>query len=107
MARVLRLLAGRVKAEQIGYEALLSALPVKREDWKLSQVWKWLVSRMGFKGAPMAELQQVLPAQFRAQVKRLLDELRTEGRIHTQGERRRSKWLIGADDQSKPFAFEP
>lgn len=43
-------------------------------------------------GSPMAELQEVLPGQSRAQIKRLLDELRREGRVRLEGERRWARW---------------
>ncbi len=45
-------------------------------------------------GSPMAELQQVLPNRSRAQVKRLLDELRREGLVNLQGNRRGSRWFV-------------
>ena len=44
-------------------------------------------------GCPMAELQEVLPGQSRAQIKRLLDELREEGRARLEGERRWARWF--------------
>lgn len=44
-------------------------------------------------GCPMSELQQVLPAQSRDQLKRLLDDLRREGRVRLVGQRRGSRWL--------------
>ncbi len=43
-------------------------------------------------GIPMAELQQVLPGQSRAQIKRLLEELRQEGRARLEGSRRWARW---------------
>ncbi len=46
-------------------------------------------------GAPMSELLQVLPAQSRAQVKRLMLELETEGRAHMKGRLRGSRWHGG------------
>jgi ATP-dependent DNA helicase RecG len=46
-------------------------------------------------GAPMSELVQVLPAQSRAQVKRLMLELETEGRAHMKGRLRGSRWHGG------------
>jgi ATP-dependent DNA helicase RecG len=45
------------------------------------------------KGSPLSELQQVLPALSRDQLKRLLDELHREGRVRLVGERRGAKWL--------------
>jgi len=46
----------------------------------------------GTGGATMADLLQVLPALSRAHLKRLLDELRTEGRAHLTGEKRGARW---------------
>lgn len=43
-------------------------------------------------GCPMSELQQVLPGQSRAQIKRLLDELKREGRARLEGIRRWARW---------------
>jgi ATP-dependent DNA helicase RecG len=46
----------------------------------------------GDAGCPVSELQQVLPAQSRDQLKRLLGELRHEGRARLVGERRGARW---------------
>jgi len=43
-------------------------------------------------GCPMRELQEVLPGQSRDQIKRLLDELRQEGRVRLEGVRRWARW---------------
>jgi len=51
----------------------------------------------GSAGCPMAELQQVLPGQSRAQIKRLLDELRREGRARLDGTRRWARWYPGSE----------
>ena len=48
-------------------------------------------------GSPMAELQEVLPGQSRVQIKRLLDELRTEGGARLEGVRRWARWYPGGD----------
>ena len=48
----------------------------------------------GDAGCPISELQQVLPAQSRDQLKRLLSELRREGRIRLAGERRGARWRV-------------
>ena len=47
----------------------------------------------GVTGSRMDELQQVLPSESRAQLKRLLDELRKERRVRLQGERRGARWF--------------
>ncbi|MFM8717754.1 MAG: hypothetical protein ACKOF3_13370, partial [Spartobacteria bacterium] len=53
----------------------------------------------GTGGAPMADLLQVLPALSRAHLKRLLDELRTEGRAHLTGEKRGARWSFPKNRQ--------
>ncbi|MDZ4722310.1 MAG: ATP-binding protein [candidate division Zixibacteria bacterium] len=45
-------------------------------------------------GCQMAELQEVLPALSRAAIRRLLDELRRDGRVKLVGERRWARWYI-------------
>jgi ATP-dependent DNA helicase RecG len=47
-------------------------------------------------GAPLGELQQVLPALSRGQIQGLLRELREEGRIRVEGERRWARWFPAA-----------
>lgn len=57
----------------------------------------------GSVGCPMSELQQVLPGQSRAQIKRLLDELRQEGRVRLEGVRRWANWFyVGEAKSSVP-----
>jgi ATP-dependent DNA helicase RecG len=46
----------------------------------------------GDEGCPISELQQVLPAQSRDYMKRLLSELRLEGHVRLGGQRRGAKW---------------
>jgi ATP-dependent DNA helicase RecG len=48
----------------------------------------------GDAGCPISELQQVLPAQSRDQLKRLLSELRREGRVQLAGEHRGARWRV-------------
>jgi ATP-dependent DNA helicase RecG len=45
-------------------------------------------------GAPLSELEQVLPALSESNVQRLLSELREEGRIFLKGKRRWARWFI-------------
>ncbi|MDP3937099.1 MAG: hypothetical protein Q8R92_03080 [Deltaproteobacteria bacterium] len=52
----------------------------------------------GHAGCPLSELQQVLPAQSRDQLKRLLAELRREGRVRLVGLRRGARWLAGGGE---------
>lgn len=44
-------------------------------------------------GAPFCELQQVLPAHSRNQIKTLLITLRAEGKIRAEGTRRSARWF--------------
>lgn len=53
------------------------------------------VRESGPEGAKMEELQQVLPSKSRDQIKRMLVELRHEGRVFTSGERRGASWFAG------------
>ena len=45
-------------------------------------------------GSPISELGQVLPALSRKAVRRLLEELRDEGRVCLIGEKRGSRWML-------------
>jgi len=55
-------------------------------------LWKHIRSRSP-QGCAMAELQQVLPALNRVMIKRLLDELKREGKIRLESKRRWSRWF--------------
>lgn len=44
-------------------------------------------------GCPMSELQQVLPTKSREQIKKLLYDLRDEGEVYVEGQRRWAKWF--------------
>jgi len=48
----------------------------------------------GDHGSPMSELQQVVPALSREQVKGILDELRREDRVRLVGARRWARWVV-------------
>ena len=54
----------------------------------------------------MEELTQVLPSKSRDQVKRLLQELRLEGRVHARGTRRGARWNAGPP-LSGPLGDQP
>ncbi len=53
------------------------------------------LSKQGSSGAPLAELRQVLPALPASAVQTLLAELREEGRVALDGNRRWARWRIG------------
>jgi ATP-dependent DNA helicase RecG len=55
---------------------------------------------VGKSGSPISELQQVLPSVSRSHLKRLLDEMRSEGAVTLRGERRWARWV--AVDSSAP-----
>jgi ATP-dependent DNA helicase RecG len=48
-------------------------------------------------GSRMKELQQVLPAKSDHQIRRLLHELRSEGRAHKAGKKRGTRWYSGPE----------
>ena len=50
-------------------------------------------------GAAMKEFEEVLPALSRRQILSLLQQLRAEGRIHPEGERRGAHWKPGAEEK--------
>jgi ATP-dependent DNA helicase RecG len=50
-------------------------------------------------GAAMKEFEEVLPALSRRQILGLLQELRGEGKIHPEGERRGARWRPGAEEE--------
>ena len=50
-------------------------------------------------GAAMKEFEEVLPALSRRQIIGLLQELRGEGKIHPEGERRGARWRLGAEEK--------
>ncbi|HQX49229.1 MAG TPA: hypothetical protein PLY87_19820 [Planctomycetaceae bacterium] len=45
----------------------------------------------------MTDLEALLPGIDRKDVKKLMDELRDEGRVHIRGERRWARWYPGPD----------
>ena len=55
------------------------------------------LSKQGAQGAPLAELRQVLPALPESAVRDLLGELRTEGKLMLQGQRRWARWHVSGD----------
>ena len=54
------------------------------------------LTKQGVQGAPLSELRQVLPTLPASTVQNLLKELRTQGKLELQGERRWARWLISA-----------
>jgi ATP-dependent DNA helicase RecG len=53
------------------------------------------IQESGDRGASMKEFEEVLPALSRRQIKVLIQELRNEGKIRSEGERRGAKWHPG------------
>ncbi len=45
-------------------------------------------------GSPISELNQVLPADSRAEVRRLLVELQASGQVELRGLRRSARWHL-------------
>jgi len=52
----------------------------------------------GVAGCPISELEEVLPARSREQIKRLLRQMREEGRVRLVGERRGARWVVSGED---------
>lgn len=52
------------------------------------------IRKNGDQGTPFRELQQVLPAHSRGQIRTLLRELRQENRIYCEGHTSAAKWFI-------------
>jgi hypothetical protein len=50
-------------------------------------------------GAAMKEFEEVLPSLSRRQILGILQELRSEGKIHPEGQRRGARWKLGAEGQ--------
>lgn len=48
----------------------------------------------GSTGAPISEIQLVLPSRSRNQLRRLLSDLREEGKIRLEGEKRGARWVM-------------
>jgi hypothetical protein len=51
------------------------------------------LQEQGDAGAPLSELQQVLPSDSKRAIQRLLDELRRAKRIELKGQRRWARWV--------------
>jgi len=58
------------------------------------------LERAGAEGVALAELQEVLPGLSRSQVQGLLRELREEGRIRVEGQRRWARWFAQGPAQT-------
>jgi len=56
------------------------------------------LQQIGTEGCAVAELQQVLPAASRGRLRRLLRELRSEGRATLVGLRRGAKWMASQQE---------
>ena len=56
----------------------------------------------GIAGSPLSELRQVLPSESESGVQRLLDELRSEGRVMLRGQKRWARWVIAASKAQNP-----
>lgn len=54
------------------------------------------LSSQGQEGAPLAELRQVLPALPSSAVQSLMNEMRKEGSVFLDGQRRWAKWKLSA-----------
>ncbi len=55
----------------------------------------------GGEGTPLSELRQVLLSESESGVQRLLNDLRSEGRIFLRGARRWARWVIAKADKAQ------
>jgi ATP-dependent DNA helicase RecG len=60
------------------------------------------LSNQGLEGAPLAELRQVLPALPSSAVQSLMNELRKDGTVFLDGQRRWAKWKLSEHRVFKP-----
>jgi ATP-dependent DNA helicase RecG len=56
----------------------------------------------GTAGAPLSELRQVLPSESESGIQRLLDELRSEGRVQLRGQKRWARWVFAEAKARNP-----
>ena len=59
------------------------------------------IADSGVRGAPMGELLQVLPSLSREQVKGLMKELASEGKVNVEGVTRAARWYASAETTGK------
>lgn len=60
------------------------------------------LTNCGFTGAPISDLEQVLPAQSRTNIRRMHTELRDENKVKLVGSKSSSRWLIHPDPPDEP-----
>jgi ATP-dependent DNA helicase RecG len=54
-------------------------------------------------GSPMRDLMEAMPALDRFAINSLLDELRSDGKVHTRGMRRAARWFAGPYEEELPL----
>lgn len=67
----------------------------QNEDYK--EILESRIEEHAVDGCPLRELVKLLADLSRDQIRRLMDELRAEGRIHPQGEKRGARWFPGPE----------
>jgi ATP-dependent DNA helicase RecG len=59
------------------------------------------LEQTGKPGAPLSELWQVLPHLSRDQIRTIVKRLRQDGKIHSKGKTKSSRWFIGSNDSDE------
>jgi len=68
-----------------------------RENEVRKEILERYLAERAVDGCSMSDLKVQVPVLNRKQVKKLMDELRDEDRVHVRGERRGAKWHPGPD----------
>ncbi|HOW71011.1 MAG TPA: ATP-binding protein [Phycisphaerae bacterium] len=93
-----RIARGKVILSRTLYQIAGQLVPAAPKDQAREQNKSRLVGhieRHKADGAAMRDLLAAFPTLGRSTLKRLLDELRTEGRVHSQGLKRQALWFPG------------
>jgi len=69
-----------------------------RENEELKESLESEIAEHAIDGCPISDLEDVLPGLSRKELRRLLDELRDERRVHLRGEKRGARWHPGMED---------
>lgn len=71
-----------------------------RDNEVCKEVLESRLSEHSVDGCPMGELEPLLTKLSRKEVRKLLEELRDEGRVHLRGEKRAARWYPGGSPEA-------
>lgn len=72
-----------------------------REDEERKEILESRITECAVDGCPVGDLLPLLPALNRDQLRELLEELRSEQRVHLRGSRRWARWHPGSDPEGE------